>query len=429
MTSIPPRSGGRADHLHGAVSRAAAVLIIMVALSSWTAPAHAQVLCLDTNNAFVPCTDTTQPSTTAPPTTAPPTTAPVASTPPTQAPPTVPQATDGQGASRLPAPSRRNGSKTVLLAALTLLALAGAGAFVGRRKIVSLASAMGAATAIQRRQQSERIAGDPPALAPPPSIIEAPDAPAAEPTAPAVPASIDPPETDAAKKGKLAELKDLWALMRRRRTVVVPTLLIGVIGIGSLVGAYEWSPVAYQASGAVLLQAPTAPDQDSTKPGIDLSPVNDGLVRTLHSTQIVHDLETKGVRPGYTVEANITDDPRPVIHVAAREASSTRARSSVELLIAEIGRQLDASQTEDQVAGPDRVTLTTIASPDHATAVSGPRNRRLIIVASVDVLAVVGIAGLAEWLDDRRGGRGDGGESEGPTTEDAAAESAYSTVS
>ncbi len=244
------------------------------------------------------------------------------------------------------------------------------------------------------------------------------------------------------------DILSIIRLLRRRISIVGPLAVLAVV---CLVGIYQTSPPTYRVSSSFVLLSPAQKDPTGTTT-TTTSPedhVDDDAERPLGSRHRSEIEERRGERPlgtrtsaSATCRSWSTSSPAscgahlPGRACGPRERSapgrseptsrSTTARSltsssrrpprlaaihTAGLVVKEARHDLDGLQTVRALDPEDFIRTATIVAPDRATTVLSGTLRRLIAAVGAEVLALLGIAVLADvWANrraerrDRRGG-------------------------
>ncbi len=197
-------------------------------------------------------------------------------------------------------------------------------------------------------------------------------------------------------------MRTLLKIIARRWIVVIPTIIL-VLAVG--VSAAQKATVKYEATGATLLLAPNNafdPGNPYAEANPALNTTATALQRVLGTPVVTEELDNEGLSTDFTISL---DEKAPIMTIKATADSPELALSSVEGVQAQIEKQLTLK--EDAVgAGPlARIGSDRIVVPNKANKLLDDRNRAIVVMIVLGLLAVCGVALLADSFARRRASR------------------------
>lgn len=200
-------------------------------------------------------------------------------------------------------------------------------------------------------------------------------------------------------------LRLLW----RRRWLAAPLLAIAV---AAMVATYRVTPSTFRVTGSVVLLNPPVPPRDAPpdagNPFLrfrDSSVVVDIVARIMKTEPVARDLRSRGATGRYTVAANIAYYNGPIIDVAAEGEQASVARRTAEVVMDEIGQQLEMLQAGRGTSPDYFIKAATVVAPTHPRVVSSDRLRKVIAVGGAAAAVVIGLIAAADSLIRRRARR------------------------
>ncbi|MBL7521998.1 hypothetical protein I6A84_28945, partial [Frankia sp. CNm7] len=204
-------------------------------------------------------------------------------------------------------------------------------------------------------------------------------------------------------------LRQFCALLIRHWRVVLPGLIVTVVLCGVGLKAI---PPAYQAEATMVMlpssapPAPTnlnAPPPERTNPYLSfnasLRVAADVLGRSVSDQETAQALAKKGATAAYSVEVAL-DSPGPLVKIVAESSDSAAVARTVDLVVAEVERRLQALQL---AAGAPQDTFITTALVTQTPPAAGYKK----VIEVVGLLFVAGflVTSAAAILVERRSRR------------------------
>jgi hypothetical protein len=197
-------------------------------------------------------------------------------------------------------------------------------------------------------------------------------------------------------------MRTLLGIIRRRWIVVIPTLAL-VIALGF--NAASGAAVRYEAKGSTLLLAPNNVFEP-TNPYADYNPAllttANALQRVLGQPAIQRGLQDQGLSNDYNI---IVDEKAPILGITATASTADLAMRTVDALQTEVTKQLTLREDVANAGPLSRIGSDRIVVPNRADKVYDDRNRAIVVVVVLGLLAVCAVAVIAEGVARRRPNR------------------------
>jgi hypothetical protein len=199
-------------------------------------------------------------------------------------------------------------------------------------------------------------------------------------------------------------------ILLRRWFVVVPALLLTA---GAAYLTLQTVKPSYEATGAVVLLGPATagapvpgePSPPQVNPYLEFGGALETTAlivsRSLMSEAAVTRLAEKGATAVYEVGTG-SDGGSPLVNVIATDPDEAVALRTVEVLITEVGAELERRQAAARAPRSQFIRAETVTTPTRATPLSGSSLRAVAAVGALGLAASFGLGFLAEAVAVRR---------------------------